>query len=174
MAFNVFDLDFEEGSTNLGGTAGKVYYVPASHVQSIPAPGADGVTIDQPIVLKSGKRWASVYMTRDTGAVMDKPVGEMDGRSYENELEFFHPKVRAEVIKLQQLFTNGGFIFVVKDGNGIQRLIGSIDHPAYSIDGGGNAGKAPKDRNGVSFKFSAACATPAPIYGSVISLAPAV
>jgi hypothetical protein len=174
MTFVVMDLPFEEGSTNLGGTSGAVYYVPASHIKTFPAPGTDGVTIDTAIELLTGKRWGQIYMTRDTGSVVDKPVGDMDGRSYEVELEFFHPKIRAEVIKLQQLFTNGGFVFAVKDGNGLMRIIGSPDHPAYATNGEGNGGKAPKDRNGVSFKFSAASATPAPIYDQAISLAPAV
>jgi hypothetical protein len=170
----VLDLDFAVGQINMGGLRGEVFYTAAQHVETWPALDADGVTYSTAPVLKKGKRWAKVYTTKDTAGVTDKGVGELDGGSYETELEFFHPKIRVELIQLVNIFTNGGFIFVVKDGNGLRRVVGSPELPAYRSAEDVNAGKAAKDRNGVSFKFNASSPTPAPICNFDISLAEVV
>lgn len=155
----------------MGGTAGSVYYAPASHFATFVLDDTQDEVVLTSYTLKPGKKMGQIYMTRDTGSVVDKEVGEMDGGSFETELEFFHPKIRVEVLRLKALFSNGGFIFFVKDGNGTMRAVGSPDHPAFRMPADINGGKAPKDRNGASFKFSAANARPAPIYEGSISTA---
>ena len=174
MAFEVFDLAFEEGQINMGGTAGTILYVPASHVATLVLDDTKQGVVVTSLTLKTGKKWSSIYTTRDTASVVDKEVGEMDGGSFETELEFWTPKIREEVLRLKALFSNGGFIFAVKDGNNVQRIVGSPDHPAFRVAADISAGKAPKDRNGASFKFSAANARPAPIYTAAIALTVAV
>lgn len=174
MAFTIVDLEFEEGQKNMGGTAGTVLYIPASHIGTYTLDQTEDEVVLAAIAPKTGKKWGSIYMTRDTGMVEDTEVGEMDGGSFETQLEFFTPKIRKEVLRLKALFSNGGFIFAVKDGNGVQRIIGSPDHPAFRVPASIAGGKAPKDRNGASFKFSAANARPAPIFNGAISLAVAV
>jgi hypothetical protein len=169
----VMDLDFAVGQINMGGLRGKVYYTAAQHIDVWPALDADGVTMSTAPTLLSGMRWAEVYTTKDTAGLVDKGVGELDGGSYETELEFFHPKMRVELIQLINVFTNGGFVFIAKDGNGIMRIVGSPELPAYRTTTDANAGKAAKDRNGVSFKFTASSPTPALICAFPISLAPA-
>ncbi len=173
-AMTVQDLDFAVGSTNLGGTRGKVQYVPATHIKTWPEYDADGITLSTPPVLETGKRWADIYTTKDTSSVEDKEVGELDGGSWETDLEFFHPKVRAELLTLKMIFTNGPFVLVVTDGNGVKRVVGSKDLPAYRTPGTISGGKTAKDRNGASFKFTASGDRPAPICAFPISLAPAV
>lgn len=170
----VMDLDFAIGSTNLGGTQGKVQYVPATHVKTWPEYEADGVTLKTVPVLYTDKRWAELYYTKDTGSISDKPVGELDGRSYETEIEFLIPKTTADLIKLITLFTNGPFIFVMTDGNGLRRVIGSPRLGAYCTASDTISGKSAKDRNGVSFKFMASGAKPAAICEFDISLAKAI
>lgn len=174
MAITLADLDFEEGTINMGGTAGKVYAIPASDVLSIPAPAAGGLTVATAIVCKTGKKFAELYMTSDTGEVKDVEVGERDGGSFETMLEWWSPAISDQLLRLKSQFANGGFIFIVKDSNAVFRIIGSKDHPAYREPGEITTGKGPKDRRGASFKFKASSPTPALIYTGVIPLVPAV
>jgi hypothetical protein len=166
MALILDDLEFEEGSVNMGGTAGKVYAIPASDVESITPPPAGSMTVPAGgVKFKTGKKCAEIYMTADTGEVKDVEVGEKDGGSFETNAEFWTPKISDKVLVLKSQLSNGGFILFMKDGNGTWRIIGSKDHPAYRVPKEIGTGKAPKDRNGASFKFDAASATPALIYG---------
>lgn len=170
MAIILDDLEFEEGTINMGGTAGVVYAIPASKVKSIPAPAAGSLSVAS-IVFKTGEKCASIYMTADTGEVKDTEAGDKDSGSFVTSLEFWTPRVSDKMLYLKSQLANGGFIFVVKDGNGVARIIGSIDHPAYRVPAEIGTGKAPKDRNGATFKFEAASATPALIYtGDVADL----
>ncbi len=173
MAITLADLDFEEGTINMGGLAGYIYAAPVSDVESIPAPAAGTLTVATAIVMKTGKKFTQIYMTSDTGEVKDVEVGERDGGSFETQLEWWTPAINEALLKLKSQFANGAFIFVVKDANGLKRIIGSLDHPAYREPGEINAGKAPKDRRGASFKFKAASPTPALIYTAEVPLTPA-
>jgi hypothetical protein len=173
MSIVLADFDFEEGTINMGGTAGKVYAIPASDVETIPAAGPDGVTVATAIVCKTGKKFAEIYMTSETGEVKDVEVGERDGGSFETNLEWWSPAISAELLALKSQFANGGFIFLVKDSNNVMRIVGSKDHPAYREPGEVTTGKAPKDRRGASFKFKASSPKPALIYTGVVPLTPA-
>ena len=167
-------LDYAVGQSNMGGTRGKLYYVPATHVKTWPEFEVDGVTLKTAPVLLTGKQWFEVYFTKDTGSVNNKKVGELDAGSWETTAKFFHPKVRSELVQLVNVFTNGPFILVMKDGNGIQRVVGSPELGAYLTEGDVDGGMAAKDRNGASFTFVASSPTPAPICEFPISLTVAV
>ena len=174
MAIVLPDFNFEEGTINMGGTAGKVYAIPASDVETIPAPGANSLTVATAIVCKSGQKFAEIYMTSETGEVKDTEVGERDGGSFETGLEWWSPAISDELLTLKSKFANGGFIFLIKDSNNIMRIVGSKDHPAYREPGEITTGKAPKDRRGASFKFKASSPTPALIYTGPVPLTAAI
>ncbi|MGI4870428.1 MAG: hypothetical protein ACRYFX_04530 [Janthinobacterium lividum] len=166
MSIVLDDLTFEEGEINMGGTAGKVYAIPASKVKSIAAPAAGTMTVPAAgVVFETGEKCAEIYTTADTGEVKDQEVGDKDSGSFETNAEFWTPKVSDKVLALKSKFANGGFILFMKDSNGTWRIIGSKDHPAYRVPKEITTGKAPKDKNGASFAFVAASATPALIFG---------
>ena len=165
MGLVLADLIFEEGTSNMGGTAGHIWAIPASDVLSIDAPTVAGTLTTSKITFKTGKKCVQIYMTADTGEVKDTETGDKDAGSFTTGLEFWTPRISDKVLALKAMFANGGFIFVVKDGNGVMRIVGSKDHPAYRMPGEITTGKvAGKDKNGASFKFEAASATPALIY----------
>ena len=161
------DLTFEEGTINMGGTAGNVYAIPASQVKEIVAPAAGSLSTPT-IITKTGQKFADIYATADTGEVKDVEVGDKDSGSFVTNAEFWTPRISDKMLNLKSKFANGGFILVMKDGNGTMRIIGSKDHPAYRVPGEIATGKAPKDRNGATFKFEAASATPAFIYTGTV------
>jgi hypothetical protein len=165
MSIVLPDLDFEEGTINMGGTAGKVYAIPASQVESITPPPTGTLTVPSGgVKFKTAAKCSEIYTTADTGEVKDVEVGEKDGGSFETNAEFWTPRISDKVLYLKSKFANGGFILFLKDGNGTWRIIGSKDHPAYRVPAEIGTGKNPKDRNGASFKFVAASATPAYIF----------
>ena len=165
MAIVLDDLDFEEGTINMGGTAGKVYAIPASQVESITYPSDGSMTVAKDgVKFKPGKKCAEIYTTADTGSVKDQEAGEKDAGSFETNAEFWTPRISDKVLALKSKFVNGGFILFMKDGNGTWRIIGSKDHPAYRVAKEISTGQNPKDKNGASFAFVAASATPAYIY----------
>ncbi|RZK36037.1 MAG: hypothetical protein EOO57_07970 [Hymenobacter sp.] len=170
MSIVLDDLEFEEGTINMGGTAGKVYAIPASDVESITPPAAGTMTVlAGGVKFKTGKKCAEIYTTADTGEVKDTEVGDKDSGSFETNAEFWTPRISDKVLNLKSKFANGGFILVMKDGNGTMRIIGSKDHPAYRVPKEIATGKAPKDRNGATFAFVAASATPAFIYTGTVA-----
>jgi hypothetical protein len=165
MSIVLDDLEFEEGTINMGGTAGKVYAVAASDVESITPPPTNSMTVPTGgVKFKTGKKCAEIYTTADTGEVKDTEVGDKDSGSFETNAEFWTPRISDKVLNLKSKFANGGFILFMKDGNGTWRIIGSKDHPAYRVAKEIATGKAPKDRNGATFAFVAASATPAYIF----------
>ncbi|HMT28017.1 MAG TPA: hypothetical protein PKD91_01935, partial [Bacteroidia bacterium] len=84
------DLLWPNGTDNIGGTQVNHYYAPLSHFSVLPVPPepattlSEIVTISDNVVFYTGKKFLQIYSTIDTGRVLDKLVGELDGKSFEH------------------------------------------------------------------------------------------
>ena len=163
MPLVLANLEFEEGTQNMGGTSGLIYAIPARDVLEI-TPPVSGTLTTSTVNFKTGKKCSTIYYTADTGEVKDVEVGEKDCGSFEVNMEAWTPRISDALLTLKSMLANGAYIFFMKDGNGVMRIIGSKDHPAYRTPGEIATGKAPKDKNGALLKFQAASPTPALIY----------
>jgi hypothetical protein len=174
MASEFSDLIWAQGSDNMGGLRGKIFYCPTEDILSEPTIATDKITYTGNYVCKTGKNFVSIYHTLGTGKIDDGTVGERDGKSVENTLEFFFPGGKKEVAAFKRRAQNTPCIVIAKDSDNNYRVIGSLDLPAYLESGSGTTGAASADRRGTTFQFKAEAAHPPMFYEGTVPLTPAV
>lgn len=186
MAFTLADLTWKQGQQNMGGLVGDIYYCPIEDIATWPALSAAGkldTASESNFVCKVGKKFIAIYHTSDTGKLDDSTVGERDGRSKENLLEFFFPGDDQAVAEFERFALNTPCVVICKDTRGRFRLLGAInldestttingDIPAYLEASNGVSGAARAERKGKTFQFKHS-APHAPIfYKGTIPLTP--
>lgn len=180
MAFET-DLLWTVGSENMGGLSGELYFCPTEDIDLTTPPtlDADGVTITGDLVCKTGKKFIRVYHTRGTGELKDELVGERDGKSFENMVEFFFPGSKKEISTFKRDVANTPMVVICRDTDGNLRLLGvavlngtliSLGFPAYLESAPSTSGKASADRKGTTFTFKAEAPHDALYYEGVIQL----
>jgi hypothetical protein len=167
MAFTLADLKWQQGQQNMGGLVGDIYYCPLEDIDTFPALSAAGkldTAAASNFVCKTTKKFISIYHTSDTGKLDDATVGERDGRSKENLLEFFFLGDDQEVAEFERFALNTPCVVICKDTRGRFRLLGGIvlndagteitgDIPAYLEASNGVSGAARTERKGKTFQF---------------------
>lgn len=158
---------------NLGGIQGDIYTIPVDDIDETSLPTldpTDGVTLVGNIVPKSGKRFSKLYQTKGKGKLDYTTVGERDGKSFENVIEFFVPGTKKEIAVFSHRVQNLPVVAIVNEG-GNQRVVGitvlnnqvSLGLPAYLETGSGATGAASSDLKGSTFNFKAEATRP-PLY----------
>lgn len=178
------DLLWPQGKDNMGGLLGKLYYSPVEDIDAanLPTLDTDGVTLTGDFACKTGKRFYEVYCTRGTGQLQDETVGERDGKSQENMVDFFIPGSLKDVEAFKRRVQNTPVVVICSDTDGNFRVIGvvalgaegseevSLDMPAYLETKTGTTGAAGTDRRGTSFQFKAEAPHSALFYDGTIPL----
>lgn len=172
------NLTWPDGSGNIGGTGTTHYYALQADILTLtaPAPGGtpalgDLVTVTEDIVMKSGKKFYSVYSTLDTGQVEDKMVGSFDCKSYESSFSFNFPGTQAAALELIANFANSTMVFIATEADGTHRIIGGQIIGAKLEDGSTTTGKKTSDYKGTMLKVTSRGTKPAYIYtGEVAGL----
>lgn len=182
------DLGWTQGSQNMGGIIGDIYYCPMEDIDETQLPQASAAgkldTIES-FVCKSTKKFIRIYHTAETGKIDDTTVGDRDGKSKENMLEFFFPGSKQEVAEFERFALNTPCVVIAKDTNGNFRAlgIGSFDEatdvflsdiPAYLESSTGSTGAARADRRGKTFQFKHSANHEPIYYKGTIPLTPAV
>ena len=187
MSFVLADINHAQGQSNMGGLVRKIYYAPVDDVLTFPALAAAGGVItaaESNFVMKEGKEFVEIYFTDGTGKFDDTTVGERDGRSKENMLEFFHPGNKQAILAFERFALNTPCIVVAVDSEGQQVLFGVAnliasgtaltgDCPAYLESSNGTTGAARADRRGKTFQFIASAPHGPLLYVGTIPLTPA-
>lgn len=187
MAFE--DILWTQGQDNMGGLVDDLYYVPIDDIDlTVPLTlEADGVTIDDDIVLKATKKWFRIYHTRGTGKLDDSLVGERDGKSFENMVEFKFPGDTAALVKFKRQVANTPLAVICKDAQGNYRLLGvtlqkdpataadavTIKFPAYIEQASGTTGAKGSDAKGHTFQIKAEAVCPPLFYTGEIDVSAA-
>jgi hypothetical protein len=148
---------------NMGGISQKVYYGFYADVLTWPTkPTGPTLTMETASVLtgdlamKTGKRLFELYLTDDTGEFKVEPVGELDGKSFVQHLNFFHPGLQRKIVTFMNATKNDNMVFIVVDNDGQKYLMGDELRPAVfagSKDGAGT-GATTAARKGASFEFT--------------------
>ncbi|MBN2747347.1 MAG: hypothetical protein JXR34_11535, partial [Bacteroidales bacterium] len=180
--FNWADLSHDDGEENMGGLQVNAFYAPVSHFVNIPtlyenpATAAEEVTLDSSVngfTFDVGKMFLKLYLTLETGEIIDEPQGELDGQSFKHIANCFYPGSKAEALSFMKAVNNSNMIFVFSEANGQMRTIGSEAFPAR-VKASATTGKAIADRKGISLEIFSYGYTPAPIYDGPIPLTPAI
>ena len=142
----------------------ELYYAKISDIETLPLPTQNDptqevdyetlVTIDAPIVMKPWKQFKQMYLTDYTGKIESEIQGELDGKSFMNKLEFFHPGNSAQILGFTRAAKNGNFVFIGIDADGKKRLFGTRLRPAKLETAPITTGAAGTDRKGGTFVFS--------------------
>lgn len=187
--FTLTNLSWNQGQQNMGGIIGDIYYCPIEDIATFPLASAAGKldTISGStgnFTCKTGKKFISIYHTAETGKFDDATVGDRDGKSKENMLEFLFPGSKQDVNEFERFALNTPCVVICKDTSGNYRALGlgsfddttsvfTGDIPAYLESSSGTTGTGRADRRGKTFQFKHS-ANHAPIYyKGTIPLTPA-
>jgi hypothetical protein len=165
MAFT--DLTWPSGKQNMAGLVGDIYYCPVTDILTYPALSA-ALALDTAnasnFVCKTGKNFIKIYHTADTGKLEDSTVGDRDGKSKENHLEFFFPGSDKAVAEFERQALNTPCVVICKDTDGNLRVLGAVnldssttvlsgEIPAFLDSANGTLGGARADKRGKTFSF---------------------
>jgi hypothetical protein len=188
MAYVLTDLKWTQGQQNLGCIVGDIYYCPVEDILTFPvltAAGSLETAAASNFVCKTGKEFISIYHTPETGKIDDNVIGEIDGKGFENFLDFFFPGSKLAVRDFTRFALNTPCVVIAKNTNGQYEIIGVVnldettttltgDIPAYLQTANGTTGAARADRRGRAFQFrQPGCPHPPIIYKGTIPLTPA-
>jgi len=116
------NLEAPNGSTtNMGGLTSRFYFAPIGDFLSIKEPIAvpinpeDEVDIVTAHTFKTGKCFLIGYNTQNKGKHDIKSQGEIDGKSFMHEAEFFHPGRKSEVAAFVAKAQYDGFIGILEN-----------------------------------------------------------
>ncbi|MFN7610681.1 MAG: hypothetical protein ACK5QX_07060 [bacterium] len=182
------DLLFTQGKDNLAGIVGKLFWIAAEDILTLPALSAvgSGRTAAANIVCKpGGKRAYEIYITDETGSVETKPVGTRDGMALETILKGKYPANNEDLMTFIRSVQNTPCVLIYQEGADL-KLMGvtnldqastalSLGIPAYWDAGdGGKTGALRTDDKGFVFQWKFTCAHAPIIYKGVVPLTPTV
>lgn len=185
MAFE--DVLWTQGSDNMGGLIGHIYFCPVEDVDETAlvalALEADGVTLASDIPLLTNKKFFKIYHTRGTGKFSDQVVGERDGKSFENMVEFKFPGDTAALLAFKRQIVNTPMVVIFRDPQGFYRLMGisilkdpttgndklTLELPAY-IEAANNDSGTGADAKGTTFQIKTEALLPPLLYTGTIDV----
>ena len=154
------DLNSPQGADNMGGTKQYILFAPVADFSTIAPRPASPANIGQLAEITGnhtfgvGKGFLRMYVTLDTGKLMDEVQGERDGRSYKTTVEVFHPGMTKEILGFLRQAKNDQFIVLVPLPDGKYRQIGTEDFYAEII-GKTDTGTNSSGRRGTTFTIEA-------------------
>lgn len=148
-----------EGEENMGGFKNFVIFIPDEIILKEPmlseTPASFEGLVEAIGEFEFKVGGLPVYCYSTPGEVDFKPgsQGEIDGKSFNQKGEWFHPAAaRSIVMALARYLNNRAGRVVIETSDGTQLLIGQEGLPA-TISASGDYGKAAKDRRGFKFEF---------------------
>jgi len=182
LKMNATPITYPQGRFNPAGIT-RVLYAFVEDILSFPTLAdsetattfASLVEYDGPIVMKTGKQFHDMYCTLEEGEIKTSMVGPRDGKGFENTMETSFPGNDANFLGYKASLANRQVVFLVKEKNGIIRVLGSLEDPAYFETDDSTSGKKIADGRKSILTFKDSKSTPAPIYTEALTslLAPA-
>jgi hypothetical protein len=148
-----------DGEENMGGFKNFVVFIPDSIILSEPSLPESPASFEDHVVGKGKFSFKAdgkpIYCYSTPGEVDFKPgtQGEIDGKSFNQKGEWFHPAAaRKSVMALSRYLNNRSGRVILETSDGVQLMVGQEGLPA-NISASGDYGKAAKDRRGFKFEF---------------------
>jgi hypothetical protein len=172
------DLDYQDGIENPGGTNNFVYIVkradlvaPFPKLKENSATADEYIVLDDDFTLDSGKNFAKIYITEDTGQVKDESQGERDGMSYKSTAKGLVSKITKDSLQLAQLVNFDCVVIFEQANNGERRVFGWDSKHKAMIKFTPDTGEGMVGRNGGLLEVEVQGKRPAPLYKGIIQLA---
>jgi len=167
-------LKWAAGSENMGGFKNRLLFIPAASVTAAPdlpttiAAAEDLVTAEGSFTFSSeGDKPIFIYATDKTVKLDAENQGEVDGQSFVQKGEFFHPGSKADVAAFARKVNNTPGYLILEGPDGTQYMVGTPGLPC-TIKPAFNGGAARSDRKGFLFTFEADSFCPFVILGTPI------
>jgi len=181
MSINMADLT-KQSVENPGGCAQEWYWAFWEDILTFPTLPAIDAAVDLntmasltgTFVMKQGKKFWKGYGTLDTVSLEDEMVGPYDSKSFKNIFKCEHPSVKALLAGWLRVVANKSLVIIVKDANGVMRVVGNSNFPASMSESKSSTGAKVEDGNKSSLAFESYNVCPAPIYTGTVPLTPAV
>ncbi len=175
-------LDFEDmeepTGDNMGGFTIKAYIAETKDIDVHPTiPDrlsavslAASVTLGNDLTMVVDKKFIEVYITPRTLLTLMESQGEIDGKSFRPNGEFFYPSTRAKARGFAAKMKNAKIILIVIDPNTGERLWIGTDLLPVFCSPRVEFGTAAPDRRGVFTAFESDSPSPGYDYDGVIPL----
>jgi len=156
---------WQDGSNNTPGIIQAVAVVRHSDVKTWPSlsepdPAAstgdieDLQVLTDDLVLKDDVTAKTIYLTDESGDLIDELQGETDGKSFKHTLKFLHPGEGNAPRGFANWCKNHGLVFLIKrKDNGLIYMMGSEHQPVKISKSAGTLGMKASDRKGREFEF---------------------
>lgn len=137
------------------GLSPKAHFLPHPFLKSMVVPELDATatlesmgTVSEDIEPIVGKGFIEIDLQVDLNSVGTSLVGNRGNKKDQTTLNIFVPGTRAKVLGFKRVYKNIPGIFIVKDYNGKQFVIGTKDAPAYIDQLEVSTGQGNEDNNG--------------------------
>ena len=166
LALGVFPVSFAPlkrkcGLENMGGYKNKLLFIPECSVTTVPELPTD---ITQPEDLatatgsftfkEEGAKPILIEATDKTVKLDGENQGDIDGQSFLQKVEFFHPGQDIKMSAFARYINNTPGYFIVEGLTGKQYMVGSKGLPAHTKPGFTGGGERT-ERKGFQFAFEA-------------------
>lgn len=153
------DVEFCSGEDFLGGLQeAEIYFCYLPFVDSLKLPlaaasNALAGTVSAKITCKPNRGFQKMKALVDTSELSSQFSGSKEVSDV-SDLKVFLLGVRAQLIGFSRKFRNRPFVFIIKDNNGRQFVLGNLASPAYLKDFNMISGKKFDDDNGVDLTIT--------------------
>lgn len=179
MPIDFEDIDGPAGLDNSAGIQINVYAIDMRDVKTHPTfPKIETatdleelVTVDDDIVLKTGRKAFKIECTLEKGGANSDSQGEIDGMSFKNSLKIVNAGTKAKADGFARLAKNGSFYFIYFELDGTVRLLGNPGYPSKMVSAPGTTGEKSGDLKQRTFTFQSVWSGPAPVFTGKVMVA---
>lgn len=173
MAINFKELEYQEGTNNMGGLRPVGWYGFCEDANTIPEPDPAAttleasVTISANITMKSGKFMYPMFGELETAGLKGETQGERGSYSHKRTATWFIPGSAPINLGVAKNFLNRRMFFVFKEMNGQMRLQGTADLPC-DVKTSDDTGTKTADPKGITLEITDYGFGPVPVYTGTI------
>ncbi|MEN5054382.1 hypothetical protein [Sphingobacterium kitahiroshimense] len=183
IGLNAKNILFAQGQFNPGGIEGEVYYAFTEDIVKWPTAlitiDTENATDFEDLVtvpvadafeFSPGKSFKRLYVTLETGELKYSLIGVRDGKSFSNSMEVSYPKNSKTITGFVASSANRRMVFIVREQNGVAKVLGTKQFPAQLETAEGTTGKLFEDGNVVVQTYLSKSPIPAAVYEPPILL----
>lgn len=170
------NLDWADGKSNPSGIVGaRIFWVLKRDLVSYPsvidapASAVDTVTLDGSFVLKTGKKWKTLYSTQGKATCTFEPTGEKDAKLFLLKASLKYPDISPEAKAMAKGTINSDVIFCIQEPTEDERwsIVGDKRYQ-MDVNPSGSLGEGPGSEKGLTLAPEVYSTLPLPMYKGTI------
>jgi hypothetical protein len=171
---DIADLTGQCGVRTIPGYKVLIYAACACDIETFPERKTttgvgDKITLDGPIVMKTGKKFAKLETIQESGKVTETEVGAIGSQVFQSQYEFKLPKTIASDEWFDQN-PNSCMVYIIEDKDGNKRVLGNDKVPTTRTATIGTNGPALTDEKSWAVTIMDNTGRIAPYYEDVVDV----